>query len=309
MLNFASKSNYEALVESAIIDLRSKAQFSERHIKYSCNIESANLESRLHELPESRQIVSIIGEQSDLLFACDFLTCKGYKILFQIEAISFFKNYNELDWFESGKLSQRLWKPSLVVKIFREKYAQLISGNKNVKKEPLKGLDLACGAGRDSIFMAVDGWDMTAVDYMPSALSRVNSLADNNQCKVKTIELDLEKTKLNDDQSPFPVTWQGYYDLVIVSRYLHRPLLRYIDELLKPGGFIVYQTFLEGCERFGSPKNPRYLLKYGELANVFSSYKIFYDQLERLSDGRPTNAFIAQKQNAIDILGERFNIA
>jgi len=101
MLNFANKNDYEALVESAIIDLRSKSQFSEGHIKYSCNIESTSLESRVHELPESRQIVSIIGEQSDLLFASDFLTSKGYKILFQIEAASFFKIYSEHDWFES----------------------------------------------------------------------------------------------------------------------------------------------------------------------------------------------------------------
>ncbi len=303
VLNFDNKNDYDALVESSIIDLRSKAQFSERHIKYSCNIESASLESRLHELPESRQIVSIIGEQSDLLFAGDFLTSKGYKILFQIEATSFFKTYKELDWFNTGKVSQRLWKPSSAVEIFKEKYVQLINTNKDVSKKSLKGLDLACGAGRDSIFMAVDGWDMTAVDYMPSALLRVNSLAENNQCKIKTIELDLEKIELNDDESPFLPTWKGYYDLVIVSRYLHRPLLKHIDRLLKPSGFIVYQTFLEGCEKFGSPKNPRYLLKYGELANAFSGYKIYYDELERLSDNRPTNAFIAQKQNAIDILG------
>ncbi|PHS14877.1 MAG: hypothetical protein COA86_14475 [Kangiella sp.] len=303
MLNFSNRNDYEALVDSAIIDLRSKTEFSERHIKFSCNIESANLENRLHELPESKQIVSIIGEEIDLIFARSFLTSKGYKILFQIEATSFFKMYHEIDWFESGSVSQRLWKPSLVVKIFNERYVQFISNQKKSSKKALKGIDLACGAGRDSVFMAVDGWDMTAVDYMPSALLRVNSLAENNHCKVNAIELDLEKIKLNNDESPFPPTWQGYYDLVIVSRYLHRPLLKYIDRLLKPNGFIVYQTFLEGCEKFGSPKNPRYLLKHGELANIFSGYKIFYDQLERLSDGRPTNAFIAQKQNAIDILG------
>ncbi len=303
MLNFDNKNDYVALTESAIIDLRSKAQFYERHLKYSCNIESASLESRLHELPESRQIVSIVGGESDLLFARNFLTNKGYKILFQIEATSFFKRYNEVDWFDSGNASQRLWKPSLVVKIFKERYVQFISPHKNTQIKVLNGIDLACGAGRDSIFMALDGWDMTAVDYIPSALLRVNSLAENNQCKVKTIELDLEKVKLTDYESPFPPAWQGSYDLVIVSRYLHRPLLKYIDRLLKPSGFIVYQTFLEGCERFGSPKNPRYLLKQGELASTFSGYKIFYDQLERLSDGRPTNAFIAQKQNAIDILG------
>jgi len=303
MLKFSNKNHYDALVESAIIDFRSKAQFSERHLKYSCNIESASLESRLHELPESRQIVSIIGEQKDLLFAGDFLTSKGYKILFQIEATSFFKMYSEFDWFESGKASQRLWKPSLVVKVFKERYSQLINTHKNGSKKILTGIDLACGAGRDSVFMALDSWDMTAVDYMPSALSRVNSLAENNQCQVKTIELDLEKIEPNDDEPPFPILWQGYYDLVIVSRYLHRPLLKHIDRLLKPNGFIVYQTFLEGCEKFGSPKNPRYLLKQGELADTFSSYKIFYDQLEKLSDSRPTNAFIAQKQNAIDSFG------
>ncbi|MFT6732085.1 MAG: tellurite methyltransferase [Polaribacter sp.] len=314
MLTFTNKNDFYALTQSAIIDLRSNCKFTAQHFKHSCNIELSSLENRLHELPESSQIISIIGEDNELQIASDFLIKKGYEILFRVEAkteatsdvnsdtTSFFKIYNEFDWFESGKTSYRLWKPSSVVSLFHDQYAHLIADNTSVVKNSLKGLDLACGAGRDSVFMAMQCWDMTAVDYKSSALLRVKSLAENNDCDVKTVELDLEKIELNATTIQFPSAWLWSYDVVIVSRYLHRPLLDYIDALLKPNGFIVYQTFLEGCEKFGSPKNPRYLLKQGELASVFSSYKVLYDQVVKLSDGRPTNAFIAQKQNAIDIL-------
>lgn len=300
MLTFTNENDFDALAQSAIIDLRSKTKFFEQHIKYSCNIEISSLETRLHELPESRTIVSIVGEEKQLQIADELLTSKGYKILFRIEASSFIKFFNDFDWFESGNISSRLWKPSSVVNIFNEKFGRLINPIINSKMNsaltPLKGIDLACGAGRDSVFMAASGWEMTAVDHLASALTRVKCLAENNSCEVKMIEFDLEKIGLEKNKSALPEEWLGHYDLVIVSRYLHRPLLNDLDALLKPGGFVVYQTFLQGCEKFGSPKNPRYLLKHGELASIFASYKIHYDQVENLSDGRPTNAFIAQKQ-------------
>ena len=40
--------------------------------------------------------------------------------------------------------------------------------------------------------------------------------------------------------------------------------------LLNDGGYLLYETFSRGNEIFGSPKNPKYLLKDRELIDLFS---------------------------------------
>ncbi len=306
MVPILSKFDFYALTQSAVIDLRNTIQFIERHLKNSCNIIASDLVNRLHELPESSQKISLIGDINDIIKAEIFLNNKGYEVLFKLDSDVFFTTYKNYNWFESGNTRNRLWKPSSVVTRFVENSLAIHSDENGCNKDDdfqlLTGIDLACGAGRDSVFMAINQWEMTAVDYLSSALERVEILASNNHCDVQTVKFDLEKTGTNGGDIQFPRKWLSYFNLVILSRYLHRPLLKHLDSLLKPGGFIVYQTFLEGSEKFGSPKNPRYLLKSGELANVFSSYEILYNEVEKLADGRPTNAFIAQKQNLIDII-------
>jgi SAM-dependent methyltransferase len=50
------------------------------------------------------------------------------------------------------------------------------------------------------------------------------------------------------------------YDGIIVTNYLHRPLLPAIARALAPGGVLIYETFARGNERFGRPRNPDFLL-------------------------------------------------
>ena len=71
-------------------------------------------------------------------------------------------------------------------------------------------------------------------------------------------------------------------------------------KMLNKGGFILYHTFLEGCDKVGnmSPKKPRFILKNGELSSIFSEkngFKICTDTLTYLSDQRPISYFVAYK--------------
>jgi hypothetical protein len=52
---------------------------------------------------------------------------------------------------------------------------------------------------------------------------------------------------------------------VIVTNYLHRPLLPLLVEAVGEGGALIYETFAEGNEAFGRPRNPDFLLRPGEL--------------------------------------------
>jgi SAM-dependent methyltransferase len=114
-------------------------------------------------------------------------------------------------------------------------------------------LDVAAGGGRHSRFFAQRGHKVTAVDRDVSALA-----AEPN---VEIVQADLE------DGSPWPLPGRSF-GAVVVTNYLHRPLFAALLGALMPGGVLLYETFMEGNERFGRPSNPEFLLKDGELLEI-----------------------------------------
>ena len=67
-----------------------------------------------------------------------------------------------------------------------------------------------------------------------------------------------------EDGSPWPLG-ERRFGGIVVTNYLHRPLLPLLIDRLEPGGVLVYETFARGHERFGKPSNPAFLLEPGEL--------------------------------------------
>jgi SAM-dependent methyltransferase len=111
-------------------------------------------------------------------------------------------------------------------------------------------LDLACGAGRHARFLAAQGFEVLAVD-------RDTGLFPGPPGGVTLVAADLEG-------APWPFPGRRW-DAIIVTNYLHRPLLPVLVGSLEPGGVLVYETFARGNERFGKPSNPAFLLAPGEL--------------------------------------------
>jgi hypothetical protein len=73
------------------------------------------------------------------------------------------------------------------------------------------------------------------------------------------IETDLETG------APFPLAGRRF-DGVVVTNYLHRPILPALVEAVADGGVLLYETFAEGqAEMGGRPSNPAFLLRHGEL--------------------------------------------
>lgn len=113
-------------------------------------------------------------------------------------------------------------------------------------------LDLACGTGRHARFLAARGCSVLAVDRDADAIAMLAAVAG-----VFTRTADLEGAAW-----PFaPASFDG----VVVANYLHRPLFAPLVDALRPGGVLVYETFMVGNERFGRPSNPHFLLRPGEL--------------------------------------------
>ncbi|MDA0239096.1 MAG: methyltransferase domain-containing protein [Proteobacteria bacterium] len=111
-------------------------------------------------------------------------------------------------------------------------------------------LDLACGRGRHSRYLAARGHPVTALDKDIAALKPDD--------RIETIAHDLE------DGSPWPLGARRFAGIV-VTNYLHRLILSDIVEAVAPGGVLIYQTFATGNGEFGRPRRPEFLLKPGEL--------------------------------------------
>jgi SAM-dependent methyltransferase len=117
-------------------------------------------------------------------------------------------------------------------------------------------LDVAAGSGRHSRFFLDRGHPVTAVDRDTSGLA---DLKDDPA--LETVEFDLETGE------PWPCAGRAF-EAVVVTNYLHRPILPDIIGAVAPGGILLYETFARGQERFGRPQNPDFLLRPGELLDA-----------------------------------------
>ncbi len=135
-------------------------------------------------------------------------------------------------------------------------------------------LDLACGQGRHSRWLAARGHRVMAVDRDAEALA---GLADVPGVMPRW--LDLEGVD-------WPLAGESY-DLVLVTHYLHRPRLDALVALLAPGGLLIYETFMAGHERFGRPSRPDFLLQPGELLELARRNGLFVIAFEQGETAQP----------------------
>ena len=119
-------------------------------------------------------------------------------------------------------------------------------------------LDYACGGGRHARWLAARGARVVAVDRDAAALEGLREVEG-----VTTRLLDLEA-------ADWPLAGE-HFDAVVVSNYLYRPRLAGLFELVRPGGVLIYETFMLGNERFGKPSSPEFLLRPGELLSCLPS--------------------------------------
>ena len=118
-------------------------------------------------------------------------------------------------------------------------------------------LDVAAGKGRHAGYMATLDHDVTVIDRDITAFAG----PPTPEMVIKAVQADLE------DGSPWPLPGRTF-GAVIVTNYLHRPLFPVLLESVEPGGVLLYETFMEGNERFGRPSQPEFLLKDGELLEL-----------------------------------------
>ena len=128
-------------------------------------------------------------------------------------------------------------------------------------------LDLACGWGRHARVLSDLGFEVDAVDRDAQALEALARMA-----RVRALVADLEG-------GPWPYPG-ARFDAVVVTNYLHRPLLPVLLDSLAEDGVLIYETFARGNERYGRPSNPRFLLEPGELLQATIGLRVLaYEDL------------------------------
>ena len=121
-------------------------------------------------------------------------------------------------------------------------------------------LDVASGSGRHAVFFAERGLEVFAVDREPQMIPGV-----------QFVQADIEG-------GPWPFAGKRFA-AIVVTNYLHRPLLTVLEDSLAEGGVLLYETFMVGNEKFGRPSNPAFLLKPGELLQAFGGlHPIAFEQ-------------------------------
>jgi tellurite methyltransferase len=144
-------------------------------------------------------------------------------------------------------------------------------------------LDLACGRGRHALALAALGGRAIGIDRDASALRELRQRALAAHLPVDTVRTDLET------RCGIPIR-PGTCGAILVFRFLFRPLAGPIGASLAPGGLLLYETFTTEQQRLGGgPHNPAFLLRPGELRELFAGLEIV-DYWEGVTGGERPEA-------------------
>ncbi len=145
-------------------------------------------------------------------------------------------------------------------------------------------LDVACGRGRPALWLAGPGFSTHAVDRDAEAVQFLRAEAGRLHLPVVADVVDLEVDGVS--------LGHAAYDVVVVMRYLHRPLFPALRAAVKPGGVLVYETFTRAQAARGRPGNPRFLLEEGELRQLIQPLTVLAER-EGDFDGAWLSSIIA----------------
>ena len=127
-------------------------------------------------------------------------------------------------------------------------------------------LDLACGLGKNTLFLAQNGLMVTAIDASAEGLKKLGISA-------QTFHLEERIKLLQADFDNFTFA-KSCFDLILVVRYLNRALFYDIEQALKPGGLLIYKTFNHAMLQKIPEFNPAYTIETAELIAGFRGLNI-----------------------------------
>lgn len=209
------------LLQSTVLDPRPADAARAAPFPGAVNIPFGELAGRLHELPPRGAPLFVAGPRHLASEMIAWLAAGGRPATPVPE-----------DWPAAGQSAPglttpgryRLWQPSpLVARVA----AQL---------RPGRALDLACGCGRDAVYLASLGWRVIAIDRLPDAIERARDL--ERRYLEAGPRIDWRVAELGRDPLP-----GGAFDLVLAIRFVHRPTYRRLPAQVADGGSVLVEAF------------------------------------------------------------------
>ncbi len=162
-------------------------------------------------------------------------------------------------WNERYAEPEREWMPESPAEWLAE-HAGLLPGGG-------RALDVACGDGRNALYLAQLGYMVDAIDVSDVAIEALRT-----QTRARGLSMTIAPRVVDLEREPLPV---GPYDVIVMMNFLQRDLFGPLQQALAPGGLLVFET-LARChvDELGHSFNPAYLLAPGELRAVFADLEI-----------------------------------
>lgn len=152
-----------------------------------------------------------------------------------------------------------------------------------------RALDAAAGVGTNSLFLARRGLRVLALDISEVALRAARARFADLGLYLDAAVMDLARPRL-----PISV-----FDVIVNFHFLERSTFKAFHRALKPGGVLIFETFVE---KRGEVGRPEYFLKPGELSDAFAGLETIHQEECVLLDEdgaliRRTEQLVARKPN------------
>jgi SAM-dependent methyltransferase len=227
------------------------------------HIAHTELRARTHELPPKDRLIRVVAGGEDALPVLAELGRRAVR-------------EDTPPDFNAGPL--RMWEPNGFLE-------------RALPNEPvMNALELACGSGREAVYLASLGWHVTAIDHLPDALE-------------KAVDLELRYSpagapRIHWQQADVTqICFEEDWSLVTCFFYLDRALLQRALARLRPGGWFVHETFTrKNIELFGKPRREGLSWQPLELLQFARDSGLVVEQYEEgLSGGRHTARIRARR--------------
>lgn len=184
------------------------------------------------------------------------------------------------------KQDQERWNQKYGAGDFPKKPSQIVQ--QFYRRAPVgRALDIAAGSGRNTLFLAEQGFNVEAIDISDKGLS---GLGKHVNVIPACVDLDVFDIPMN------------RYRLILNIRFLHRRLFPQIIEGLVDGGMLIFETYLVWKEE--EPEIPHrrdFMLRPNELLHSFLPLRVIHYQ-EKISEdseeSRPIGSLVAIKARA-----------
>ncbi len=272
---------------ATLLDPRGKREAETLPIEGAVNIPASELAARAHELPPAHAVTRVAAVGADAQMAADALETMG-------RSVAVVSDWRFVQAGQGGDVAgtpARLWRPG-------EWLEQTLPGI-----DPSgRALDLACGSGRNAVFAASCGWQVTAVDVLDDALERGRALARRYAGFIapvdwRRVDLEGEQPSVARERTDEAMGGVGEpFDLILVFRYLHRPLMPALVSWVRPGGLVMYETFTAlHRQRHGRPTRDAFVLQLGELPRLLPELEAVHFSEAWRGDGSHTARLLARR--------------